>query len=572
MFRSAVARALLTLLVPSLPAQGVRFLGPGDPEPLPIAVPTPEPNRRGGIVLEADLTRFEFFWEIRQDAWLPARATRTPLDDELVLGRIVPALRRELATAESPDRVAAAMLALARLDPGADLAADLRARARDPHPQIRNSAYVALGIRASPDALGLLTSDARLAATESERVAAVWGLGQLAARTPLDTTRRAALTSLRALATDRSFGEPGRIAAVWGLGGGSVGTAARTAAVEVLDAVWRDPDAPVLLRAQVPPLAAAMTPDRTGREHRAAEWLAVACDPDAAPALRHAVLCGLGAALAGTGDRAAIGELAGRLRGEPGLRGATAIAVARIGGADARSALLDLLRTGSKALDVPWAALGLGILEHERRRSGAPPDRVVAEALRTRLADVKIPDTLSALALALALAGDRDACTPLADLLHENRSRDSLAGALGLALALLEPQNAEPLVLPLFEQSTRRPERRRPLATALGQIGSPAAVDALLENFGSLGNHVHSIAAEARALGATRSARAVEPLLAILADDESPDILRAHAAIALGLLADPRPEPWNAALLARVPWRAFPASAFAFRTGILTWL
>src|SRR5690606_6773158 len=102
--------------------------------------------------------------------------------------------------------------------------------------------------------------------------------------------------------------------------------------------------------------------------------LDAARDPRQHRGLRHAALVGIGRAMAGTRDATFARALASSLGSDFELHGAVAIALARIGGAVARDALLGSLRSGRKSLDVPWAALALGILEDDRRRAGDSPD------------------------------------------------------------------------------------------------------------------------------------------------------------------------------------------------------
>jgi HEAT repeat protein len=182
---------------------------------------------------------------------------------------------------------------------------------------------------------------------------------------------------------------------------------------------------------------------------RALESLRSAAAPDLLSLLQHAVN---GSRLESRRSAAlALGDFAHPLasaalltafetEAEPTARGFLLVAIGRQGGPAAQAFLADTLLHGKHGMR-PWAALGLGVLAHDR----ADPE--VGDVLRKALARENNRDTQGAFWLALGLAGDVEAL----GLLHA-----------GLAEAA-------------------DPRQRMYAATALSLIGGEAARAALLE-------------------------------------------------------------------------------------------
>ncbi|HVS17255.1 MAG TPA: HEAT repeat domain-containing protein [Planctomycetota bacterium] len=189
---------------------------------------------------------------------------------------------------------------------------------------------------------------------------------------------------------------------------------------------------------------------------------------------------------------------------EPTARGFLLIAIGRQGGPEALDFLADTLRDGKHAMR-PWAALGLGLLAHER------DDAEVGDVLRKALARERNRDTQGAFWLALGLAGDVEALQLLSAGLAEAadpRQRMyaatalSLIGGAAVRAALLERLELEPSAMarvaivqalgilgrqedaPALYRALRRlntPELRGLAASALAFHGSSGALAALHE-------------------------------------------------------------------------------------------
>ncbi|MBI5850640.1 MAG: HEAT repeat domain-containing protein [Planctomycetes bacterium] len=235
------------------------------------------------------------------------------------------------------------------------------------------------------------------------------------------------------------------------------------------------------------------------------------------------------------------------------------IALGQIGGNDARTALLEVLRTGQKALERPWAAIALGVLAfRERQRAGrdAPVDGLLRDQLVAQLG-VKTPSTVGAVAIALGLAGCTDVADRLRALLEEHKNKDELAGYLCIALALAGDHAAMPMIEELVATSTRRPERLRQAAIALGKLGDKRAAEQLIGLLTQDGEpDLAKMSAIASALGYIGDSQSIPPLVKLLHDSRLTDLSRAFAAVALGGIADQHPLPWNSAFACDTNYRA----------------
>ena len=119
-------------------------------------------------------------------------------------------------------------------------------------------------------------------------------------------------------------------------------------------------------------------------------------------------------------------------------------------------------------------------------------------------------------------------------------------------------------------ESRYRPELLRQSAMALGLLGDKdigLQLAAMLKDARSLASQ----AAIATALGFIGDRRSIEPLLALLTDENVSERARAFAAVALGNVADKEMLPWNSKIGFGINYRAAPATLFdpGSGTGIL---
>ena len=78
------------------------------------------------------------------------------------------------------------------------------------------------------------------------------------------------------------------------------------------------------------------------------------------------------------------------------------------------------------------------------------------------------------------------------------------------------------------------------------------------------------LSAVAKALGFIGDRRSVRPLLKLLEDRGAQDLPRAFAAVALGLIGDKEPLPWNSKIAVDLNYRASAETLTSFAgTGVL---
>lgn len=247
------------------------------------------------------------------------------------------------------------------------------------------------------------------------------------------------------------------------------------------------------------------------------------------------------------------------------------LALGQIGGKKNRSALLKALETGNKALEKPWAALGLGVYAFELRDQNpeADADPVIGRALQGWLGRLKNPDTRSALAIGLGLAKYDDAADDLRSMLIEEKNQEELAGYLCIGLALMEDDHSIDLIENIVRTSTRRPERLRQAAIALGKLGDKG-VTALLQKMMREGSqNLAKMSAIASALGFIGDRRSIDPLLKMLFNDSLTPLTRAFAAVALGGVSDKELLPWNSKIAVNMNYRAAVETLTNRSSGIL---
>jgi HEAT repeat protein len=586
---------------------------PGGPGPGAPQLPGGGPRTGGGIVLELDPTRWQDWWELNRDPYLRLReslreapvvtgsaeffmgAGRVRGVDNLapteaqVRAEVGPALARLLAADPHRDLESAALIALAKVGQDRadfDLQPILAARLRDPDPEVRETAALALGLSGSAPARELLAGLARddragRAAVDRGRVEdrvrafAAYGLA-LSARAGGAAARRAAFAVFEGLLTGAGGFEPAldrdlRVAAILGLGlllpesGESADRRSRERALELLRVEW-DSDRGAteeVVRCHAATSIARLLEHVPGgsplRAFHAARLAAVVADPQAGFDRRRAAALAVGGIARALDEepRAAVREALQRAFGDAKdlqVRYFALIGLGRLADEGARTFLLEVLATGQRALERPWAALALGVWCRERPTEGVDP--TIAAALRAQLDAVRNPESRAAFALGLGLCGDAASADELRALLADLVAQDEVAGHCCTALALLEDTAAIPELRELVRNSARRPQRQREAAVALGALGDHSAAELLVEQLRDGRPSLAQVASVAAGLGLVGDRRSIEPLLAIAADPEVPDLGRAFAVVALGQIVERGALPWGVPLAVDLNYRA----------------
>ena len=550
-------------------------------------------------------------------ALLPRTAVQRPTEDDLT--KVAEALARRLRTTTSRDVVSGCTVALAKI--GRDTPdwrlLDLFTPLLSSNDQERReTAALAIGIagqqgEAELDALcSLVLDDARARALSGEaavnertRAFAAFGLGLILARTNDPTVaRNASAPLLQILESPNNYGRELRVAAAEALSllpRSLPGPAAKLLRRQIVQTLgdWYLCDLGAgerLLQAHVPPAIARLLPagDPTAAYWRDLFQADLASSLEAAPgggtttrgsnlfiaqscALALGGLCS-GWEAADSPDAAAAELLLAchRTHRDQQTRSFALLALARIGGARAREALLREFDQAGKAIEQPWCAMALGVLAARRREAAAAAgaderDDVLSNRLATAFAEARNPSAIGALAIALGLAGHVDAVDPMSKVLLANVQRDDIAGYVALGLGLLRDPRSLPDLRSTMAASARRPFVLMQCVRALGLIGDQSVNDLLCAELAADSGNLLRLSAAAQALGQIGDRRSIEPLLGMLADDDLAELTIAFVAVALGSICDKDPLPWNSAFATHTNYRASTTTLTNGQSGIL---
>lgn len=239
-----------------------------------------------------------------------------------------------------------------------------------------------------------------------------------------------------------------------------------------------------------------------------------------------------------------------------------ALSIGRIGGENARRALLEEMREASRAIEQPWIMLALGAMTADRFAaskaggSSADIDRDVRDSLLRALESAKNPQAIGAAAIALGLCRSPGSADKLRAALSDYGKREDVGGQVAIGLALLEERSASAHIRELLAQSVRQPQLLVRLATALGRLGDAEAVTQLTAMLQDTEGGLARMSAVASGLGQLGDKRCVAPLVQMLQNKDLTPLTRAFAAVALGGVCDPEPMPWNARYAATLNYRA----------------
>lgn len=564
--------------------------GPASPGSTPITILPGAAGAAGAGTAASgarDLGRWQAWWEFNKDAYLQVkvsvvatRAATSQLSVAQIDREIVPVLTSALRTSRQPDLASACLIALGKIapDPETSGVRDVFVAAlRGGVQETRETAALAMGITRRPwvvdDLLGLATDDGkgrrlldRSRVDERTRAFAVYGLGLVAERCDDMALRARIIDALRTVLqrVDRQDLDLA-LATVHGLRLACPSPRTRTLeswtlTQQVVDTLWtyarrrgRATEESTQAHAALA-VARILADDDSGA---AAKYIDPLIDelrePDGrrgAVAQSAAIAMGFLARPTDTEACAALRRLAERGTDRQ-ARWFALVALGQIGGDDNRGFLLKTLANGHKVTVKPWAALALGVMRYQARKSSgtqASEDATVGRALRDALMNVAAAEPRGAFAIALGLANYVEAAPDLKALLVENDRQDEFAGYLALALALMNDKSALPLLNEVAKRSLRRPQLLRQLATAAGMMGDRNAAAQLLDLLRGSDLSVATLGAVAGALGQIGDGTSLDALAKVVRDDHTPDLARAFAAAAIGGIADDDVLPWNAGL------------------------
>lgn len=554
--------------------------------------------------------------------------TRLPLS--LLQERVVPALLAALEE-RNQDVQTAALVALARIgvEPAAPTGAGtartlidvFRGHLASDRQEVAETAALALGILGSDNGaapLADLLGDrpagraaiAERAVPERTRAFAAYGLALIGSNTQREEVRRFVVSSLAAALEQRdALGRDGEVACVLGLGlvplhlaDATVSaeaaerlpaSASRQSEIRFLLGVLHDAKLPAIVRAHLPVALARLGLAPAGDSRALLDQKALvtgellaALDASRSPEREFQQGCAVAFGLLGDSDADALDT---RIRtelqrlgeqGEPLVRYLAWISMARcaaragegptprLGLPQARVFLLTNLARGT-SISRPWAAIALGVLQRALLDGGSTPQLDVSASLRAAFEVAVSPDERAGIATAIGLSSDATASPGLLKLLASSRD-DFVRGCAAVSLGWVGARDAIEPLREVVRRAGTRAELLRNGAIGLALLHDREVVPELVQSLRTQ-TSLATQSALASALGFIGDQRAVEPLLAILEDDQVPALAHAFAAVAIGWLCDDDLLPWNARIAqdviygAATPTLTDPASG----TGVL---
>ncbi|MCZ6574682.1 MAG: hypothetical protein O7C98_16135 [Planctomycetota bacterium] len=244
--------------------------------------------------------------------------------------------------------------------------------------------------------------------------------------------------------------------------------------------------------------------------------------------------------LSETATRTASAALLKQLRTSPDsvLRGFCAVG---LGGGRTPAGINDLMHAvdrGGDHVAKQFSAIGLGLA---RPRVDDKTARRIADFLQGELQKTHDTELASALCIGIGLGGIVEAREALLEIVGDTRKPAALRGGAAQAIGLLGRRSPEVERVLLEVMHDSRDDLLEDTALALGLMGRRGTALALVEMLPK----ARSARVQGRillALGHLGNSAVVTPLLGILTDKGERTVTREFAAVALGLLGDPRDE------------------------------
>jgi HEAT repeat protein len=204
-----------------------------------------------------------------------------------------------------------------------------------------------------------------------------------------------------------------------------------------------------------------------------------------------------------------------------------------------------------------WAAIALGVLEHELARPNLPAENAadakselgsvnIRAQVLAALRDAGSGTEVGALAISIGLMRDTSA-TPILLAKLERTAETSTQGHIAVALGLVGDATAAPALREQLATARFRPDLLRDTAIGMALIEDPTLVPSLIETL-EKASSLASQSAAASVLGWIGDRRTIDPLLSLAGRREATATARAFAAVALGRVCDQDRMPWNAAV------------------------
>ncbi|MFH0946651.1 MAG: HEAT repeat domain-containing protein, partial [Planctomycetota bacterium] len=223
--------------------------------------------------------------------------------------------------------------------------------------------------------------------------------------------------------------------------------------------------------------------------------------------------------------------------------------------------LLRSLTRPQRKSQTAWAATGCALLGRGYEPTSDARQLIISKLART-WQETRSPTEQGALTICLGLVEARAMGDELLEALKESGDR-SQKGYLAESLGLMRHEAAAEELLDAL-RNDNDPIYRAQVATGLGLMGN-LEVSGLLVKELSRARTLFDTSAVAKALGSVGDRTAIEPLLELVQARSRPGLARAFGAVALGLIGEKTPLPWNS----RVSVGANYMAAFYTQTEIM---
>lgn len=592
--------------------------GPATGGPAAPGAAAGRPVTRGGIAdTGPDLTRWQFWWEFNKDPFLnlketihkpnivtgsdeffmgagvsAAKDTLRPSETDIV-EKVLPELKRAIDATKQRDITSSVMVAMAKIGKnnegrGIKILDVFKPRLSSSDQEIKETAALAMGIsqmsESVPDLIALVKDapEARKMVDKAEvddrtRSFAAYGLGLVAYATSDVDTKVKAFEALKGILEDTKISSRNvRVAAINGirlLRPNPEGDQKEQKLLsDAIDALWayyekKAGQGEQLIQAHVPTAVSALLGRGSGkqRERFKEQFLK---DLDMNGDLRRANEITQSAALAlgqlcePTKEDAkyskALLDYAAKGKDQQ-TRYFSIISLAFIGGNDNRNELLKLFGPARQAMEKPWIAMALGVLAYNDMKAKGPsavPDEELGRALLKEFNEVRNPEVVAAMAVAMGLANYKAAAEDLQVMLEKKKSVEELAGYVCIGLALMGHDRAVTDIKAVVDESVRKPDLLKQAAIALGKLGDKSIVEQLEKLLTTGDANLAKLSAIATAYGYIGDKRTLDPLTKLLFDESKTELARAFAAVALGNVADKELLPWNSKIAVGLNYRA----------------
>lgn len=203
----------------------------------------------------------------------------------------------------------------------------------------------------------------------------------------------------------------------------------------------------------------------------------------------------------------------------------------------------------------PWSGLAIGVfnrrlLDEDRTMHDDTLKAVLAEAEKCSR-----PQEIGAYLLGLGICKYTDAKAVALNRMDHFKGENTARGYCAVALGLIGERDVIPIIQELIVKSKYKPELLKQAAIGLGLLGDKDLVNSLVSML-QTSNGLATQAAISTALGAIGDARSVDPLVEMLGNDQITETARGFAAVALGIVCDKEPLPWNAKVSVDINYRA----------------